>query len=473
MARIRTKPNSQSIRDINAEDNWSRLVERITMGDYILVVGSEIVLSNDVDMPVNGDSTQYMLKTVVEMLKEEQLLGEHYDCNSFTELSHAVPNLHKVTARCIKEGVIYEEIDISQHLLDLLKTRCFRIVITTTFDEYVEKAMRIVWGDSLRVMNIFDTIGPDKDFSPIEQNADDYYDIQPTLYYAFGKVDDERNYMLTENDAILTMSKWLNRGHHPKFMNYISNKRILAVGCKLEDWLFRFFWYALQQDITKLTRGEVAITLDLEHSQLDESLNRYLQQNEVFVYPDAREFISRLVNSLNITIPEMQSVINRRTRNGVFISYANEDKSIALQIFSALINRGIDVWIDEKKLGGDIDNNYNSRIAAAIGQCKVFVPLLGKQTIEDFNGNQICYKAEDLDSDNIRYYSKEWWIAENSIMPHTQKPIALYGYDCRSEIHKNIFADHYPSIYNANVFNLYERSFSEFIESVESILRNY
>lgn len=476
MARIRTKPNIRRTLETNQQDKWARLVDRILSGNYVLVVGSEIVLSKDIDLPVNGDSTQYALQTVVQSLKDEQWLHEQYQCQTFTELSKKVPNLHKLTAKYLEEGVgiEYNEADISVDLLNLLKTRCFRVVITTTFDKYIEKAMRLVWGDELRIMNIFDVIGPDKDFTFDEQHLDDYCDIRPTLYYAFGRIDAERNYVLTENDAIQIMARWLSHKTQPRFMNYISGKRILAVGCKLEDWLFRFFWYALQQDISKLMHGEVAITLDLENSQPDKSLNRYLTQNDVYVYPNAHEFISNLVSSLSQTfVPDMSSVRDQRKHGGVFISYASEDKTIALQVFNALIDRGIDVWIDEAKLGDERENDYNRRIAVAIEECKVFIPLFSSQIICDFQQNRIVASPNDMSNEDMRYYSKEWWIAEKAISHNTIKPIALYGYECRNELHKQIFAEQYPRIYASTAFSLHKQPFCDFILAIETILRDY
>ena len=123
-------------------------------------------------------------------------------------------------------------------------------------------------------------------------------------------------------------------------------------------------------------------------------------------------------------------------------------------------------------LGNDWDNNYNNRIVDAIGNCKIFVPILSRQIVDDFLNDKIGYCLNDFENGNVRYYCKEWWLAENPITPNMKKPIALYGYNCRSEMHKQIFAEHYPTIYNASVFNLYEKAFSEFLVGVEKILMN-
>ena len=104
--------------------------------------------------------------------------------------------------------------------------------------------MEDVWGKgNFRIKDIYDT--QDKDLILSELKGDEYYDIQPTLYYAFGKADpDKQNhrFVLDDNDLMECIaSKWLDNKYIPNLQSYIQDKKVLLVGCNLKDWCFRFF----------------------------------------------------------------------------------------------------------------------------------------------------------------------------------------------------------------------------------------
>ena len=84
-----------------------------------------------------------------------------------------------------------------------------------------------------------------------------------------------------------------------------------------------------------------------------------------------------------------------RQENGVFISYAHEDRYIALPLFERLHAAGINVWIDEEKLEGGAE--YERRIQRAINSCKVFMPILSSQV-----------KSDLVSGTSHRWYQKEW-----------------------------------------------------------------
>ena len=138
MGRIVSQPNSEKIPIFNDDlSNWEKLILRISNGEYVLVVGREIVLS-DKEMPeYNGNVNKYLLDEVIFRLIEDKKLGNNYTCDSFSELDEDVKDLKHKVAYYLDKGVNFTTKDVSEDLRSLLKTKCFRVVLTTTFDPYI------------------------------------------------------------------------------------------------------------------------------------------------------------------------------------------------------------------------------------------------------------------------------------------------------------------------------------------------
>lgn len=465
MGRIVSQPNNEKVPIFNDDlSNWEKLILRISNGEYVLVVGREIVLSESHKevSKYNGNVNKYLLNEAIFRLIEHEKLGYNYTCNSFSELDENLKDLKYWVADYLYKGVEFSTEEVSEDLRSLLKTKCFRVVLTTTFDPYIEYVMKEIWEDQpIRVMNIFDTIGKESDFATEEQNVSEYYDTKPTLFYVFGKMGKDREYVLTDNDAIKVITRWLDPKIQDKFKKYISKKRILAIGCKLDDWLFRFFWYALQQDISNLSKGEVALTLDPKPGTADESLQQYLKRYKVETYYDAHKFIKSLNNSLNDINIRFVNINARKHLGGIFLSYASEDLSMVTQIFERLVKEGFDVWLDHEKLGRGDKDDYNQRIEQAINECKVFIPVFSAQTLKDYNEGKI----------DGRYYKEtEWKLAIYGPKKHHIRPIQLNGYNYRLNYHKEICKG-YEELLSATIFDIYSNPFDVFVDRITGLLK--
>ena len=137
-------------------------------------------------------------------------------------------------------------------MLQLLQTRCFRIVITTAIDPYLELAMENVWGkDGFDIVEIENAVNAFRLVSYDEFNVK-----RPLLCYMFGKINInkpsiENSFVLSENDAIEKIASWFNKTEKNGFLKYLRNYNIFSVGPQFNDWMFRFFWYLLRGEIGK------------------------------------------------------------------------------------------------------------------------------------------------------------------------------------------------------------------------------
>lgn len=385
----------------NAKKELQSMCTEIYKGEYVLVIGGDAILKEEFG---EGNAEKYMKDAFAMMYPGNELTHE---------------NLRNFFKTKWKSEI---EIEANEDLMSLLETKCFRLVFTTSFDDYVEQIMRQIWGEELQVYSIYDNNIKSLAYS-------EYNIIKPTLIYAFGRINSNGPFVLNDDNAINAIAnRWLDSVNKPtKLINYIAgnsnlpngdkdnSKKVLAIGCKLDDWEFRFFWYCLRQDVKKL-KGDVAISLNEGYPE-DDKLRNYLSEKGVNDKGKSREFLNTLQRLLN----DREEFVYERLKNelksgGVFISYASEDFPVACQIYNMLVESGAPVWLDKSELvGGDA---YNDRISNAISECKVFIPLLSSTTMKD------------IQNDTWRYYKDVEWMQDN-VKSYVPILVTTSGFDIK------------------------------------------
>lgn len=394
----------------------------ICLGRYVLILGDDVILKEEYG---SGNSADYIYEECRKGLSQAEIY----------ELGRGGANMKTLICKMLCNDWEYSLDEISEPLVELIKTKCFPLVLTTTFDGYVEKLMHEVYGESLNVVNISDN-------KSAIQCKEEYDILVPTLFYVFGKAEKNLDFAFTEDDHIRILCKWLDTNTKPnKLIEYLRSKKLLIIGGKYENWYFRFFWFSLRQSLNAGQReGDVVISLENDN---ENRLSSFLDRNAITNHQESsRVFLKELSNSISNPDEKLLSSIhaaNFRNIGGVFISYAHEDYPIACQIYGFLLSWGIPVWFDNAKLKdySNDQSNYDKRIANAISQCKVFLPILSGQVKRDLTNNEDRY-----------YKNTEWNLALNNKKCITF-PIALYGFDVRKDANllpDNLFA-------GKNIFN--------------------
>lgn len=433
--------------------NKEQFVEAVFNEEYILVVGNEVVMNKNEEP--TGDVNQYILRLVNDSL------GQHY--KDFNELAlHSGQGFDPIRNLLNNQAFSFDIHDISPELTELLSTKLFPIVLTTTFDSYIETLMRHIWGDRLRVVN-FDDMNSLRDF----RNAISGYRSgrsynEPTLFYIFGKAvrEESKKYVHTDDDAIQIIEKWMQLPKEDPVLSLIRSKKILALGCKFDNWYFRFFWYILKREISKFGEGQVAFMLDT-NNQVDNKLGNFLKHSRIYRHNDARTFMSdiaKLFSSADENNPFTDIIVKKRRRGGVFLSYCSKDVMQASQIFFMLRKHGYNVWFDNSNLyAGD---NYNEEIEKAISESKIIISLLTPNVAHDLENGD--YEG--------KYYVGEWrracQIGNKRIIP-----LAIDGYDLRAHYHASI----YETIVNdalSGVDLMQKDGFTRLISSLDKELSN-
>ena len=416
---VQEKKKDSQVQDFENDLKWRNNKELLRtyslQGKNVLVVGSEAILKRefplgtidcDILTAAKGDSE----KLVLEYLKRDDndTYGKykHFSEVKDTEsLFQDIDDLLKRIDNYWRENAI-DLIDPSLRLL--LESKCFRLVITTAFDPILEYALKNIWGDdNLSVKNIHgEVVMRETDIMTEPNRKSEFYDINPTLFYAFGKAIagvPDNVYAITDDRKIFTIDCWFGVRQPVNLLQYMQNKDVIAVGCKFENWLFRFFWYLLGKkpdtspDNTFLDSdcktGSVAIMLSEEANDEQKTKLFLKKKKQIKYFEDSRIFMSLLAPDLFI---EDQPKVGE-----IFISYASEDFGTARKIYDYLLSKQQSVWFDIRLRAGD---RYDSDIENGIKQSDIFLPILSNQT------------KKDLENNNNRYYRKEWNIANEKML---------------------------------------------------------
>ena len=433
---------SRNLRTAERTFDERAFVDGVFNDEYILVVGSGVVLDRLKFPNTNGDINQYIINEINTDRRQERT--GFVDHHNFTDIFRGTPlDQADPIYTLLTDGYEYALSDISSELTQLLRTKLFRFVLTTCIDSYVETLMRDIWGDELRLVNISDNHSLNDFQTALSQSRINKYS-QPTLFYVFGKVVNgrpkPRGYVETDVDAIKIIEKWMMEVDNKYIVPFLKEKRMLALGCKFDDWYFRFFWYILTRgfedsdregakdiDGNLLTSDNLATMFDPDNLA-DQQLKDYLQRRGVCMHDDVWQFMTHiysLLTSTEIDSPFRQMVLGKRRQGGIFISYKSCDVLAASELFCKLARENdLNVWFDNARLyGGD---DYECAIPEAIRSSKIFVPILSPAITEEL---------EEHGGNISSFYSDEWrWAAENKDVKII--PVAIDGYDLRSDTNK-------------------------------------
>lgn len=404
--------------------NMEDAIEHVFNREYILIVGSEVVLNPDVEP--SGDINDYILRLVNQALKRQY--------GSFDEvLQHTGKEVDPIR-NLLMWDVFRKSMeinDVSTELQGLMRTHLFKVVVTTTFDSYLEMLMEDIWGkDNLRIVNVWDTESLKAFYKVLSSyNKPGDYN-EPTLIYAFGKCEEyEKNrYARKDVEYIQTIERWLELDKRENLMmQFILSKRLLSLGCKFDDWYFRFFWYILRREEDRQREGDIAIAFD-RNDRSDQKLETYLKNSRVILKSDVdcRAFMRQFtyaLSSLNDDNSYRERVLQHRRSGKIFFSYSNNDKVLARKLFQRLSSLYPNMWFDQEHiLGGD---DYDQEISRAISQATIFIPLLTANVADDLKNGRL---------DN--YYNDEWRQAANSPVLDAVIPLAVDGFSPREEYYK-------------------------------------
>ena len=475
------KPGMQPKKNGSGKEGLlNAFAKEIVHGNVVLLLGHESLIripsaeecADDEDLQLLRDSNGSM-ETWMETLKSiffnpsepvslKNFFTEMFDGDNGEECP--IPRL--------------EVSDLNPEILRLIKSKAFRLVLTTTFDPLIEEAMEDAWGGKgeIDIKNFGDRFN--KDFSGLDRVvlADD---IKPTLYYLFGKatkhVSDYGNpkFIVDEEDYIQTIRDWMVAP--PKsLISYLSGKRILAIGCKFDNWLFRFFWRNVLETKRNTDDFKHLIAISLTSSESDQKLKEIFKLYNLKFPNDVNEFLHSLNDA--IEIQKVKALEEERSQGGIFLSYCSKDFPKVLNLFYKLKDCGFNVWMDNSEL--KYGDEYKSRISSAINNSTVFVPILSKEISRHLPAKD---RYDEKDENYHFYRDFEWNNAQlkykndrnnydPSPCPLQIVPFALDDYNPRANAIPHQIKEDYPFIFEKTLDSYNNAGFVRFIKTLKEYI---
>lgn len=388
--------------DHHEETLWRELIEQISKGNVIPIIGADILIDNKPNLH----------QIIINVLAKE--VAPNKNPKSFSELiSDSVTtlrlhqeNLYQYVANIFENNVLPP----SKSLHKLLSSKLFPFVITTSFTPIVEQIMQEVYGDELNVM----------EFQNNPSKNDDIRDIadlsKPTVYYMFGKVGFKKahKFVLTDIDLLNFVSSWLSNEDNvrPKNLcNALKDKYLLMIGNTYSDWLFRFIWFSIR----KYKLGNGMFTYD--NDKFDEPLIAFMKTTDTLTKEGNIEVIEELLKSPELISIEKDIKFKLPQKNqDVFISYSRKDSHIAEELYKSLSDKGLSVWYDKFNLTEGC--RFMDEINMAIKTAKYFIPILSSNI--------------EIEKNEPHVYRNEWDKAievATSLGRTYMIPIAENGFD--------------------------------------------
>ena len=408
-----------------------KFFEGVLKNDYILVLGSGVILDRKKFPEYNGDINNWILA----QLNQRSVY-------KYSSISDAVSAMSESHVYDILANNKYKIEDVSEELTNILKLGYFKFVFTTTPDLYIEKILLGIWGNELRIVNFSDDASLESFNNALKKYGIEGYE-QPTLFYVFGRFKKGQRelmkFLITDNASIEYIEKWLIKfNDDTPLIRFLKSKRLFGVGCNFDDWYYRFFWHILTRDF--INREKVA-PYKSDNAVLESNsfgLANYLNKLKVSVHNDSWSVLSYLYHMLSAKNGEIafRDLIDQKKLEGkVFISYkSNPDSDIAKSLFKSLSERNsFKVWFDDSSLLGG--QKYNCKIPEAIRFSKVFIPILTSSVADILNNWTLDELLSKDINDGLPYFLQEWKWAKH-VDGLEIIPVAFDGYDLKGPEHE-------------------------------------
>jgi hypothetical protein len=371
-----------------SDQGWKELLSEIRNSNVIPIIGPQLS-----KIEIGGTKTQldeYLFKELLRRKKIEQEVSDYTQLKYSSQWRDLVDN--EDTCMQYEINDLYQNLNPapSEYIRKLISIKEFKLILSTTFDNLTELALREKFGEeNVKVLH-YELKTKYNDLC----ETDLIDETQTILFHMFGKLGKlTTSYVLTEDDLLSYMLNWINISSSPKnLINYLQDKYLLVLGCNYPNWLFKFFLHAIKYNIERNTLNVISKKSVVADFRKDTDLNLFLERLKTRFHNDPEAFIDELL----IRYDEEEEDEEKQV-NDIFISYAHEDEESVVKIVKELESSKIGVWFDKNKdeqFGLETGDLFEKKIKRNIINSKMFIPVLSKNVLTD-----------------RRFFRKEWCCA--------------------------------------------------------------
>lgn len=239
----------------------------------------------------------------------------------------------------------------------------FPLVITTTAFDIIESSVA-----SPRYAT--------RSYSPGGDNSLLLSPAAPTVYHIFGTIADGAQWVYDEDKLLEFLHALHNADTTSRALRrYIDSRncRLMAIGCNLPDWLFRFLWYPIKNP----GRG-----FWINSREISASFNDFLDNIKFYTASEVSDILAAAVDALSETGSDRSADEAVPMTFDAFLSYASEDKALAQRVFDILTRQGYRIWFDKEGSGKiEVGSNYMKKIVAGMEASRHYLPLITENFI--------------------------------------------------------------------------------------------
>ena len=432
MDNIFSQIGGNSTSDIVLQQQWNELKLAVANHNVVPVIGPNMQIKPvETPLGLTTNAQQVLLCELAKFLHIENVP------HSFSELLYDNVLPKDYDRRCIYaqlsrlfQGELPSVFEPHPSLVKLLQTKRFPFVITTCFTPVVERVMRQIWGDRLRI-RVFEN--DPKALCDLDSETD--MDT-PTVFYMFGKAANQRpgSFVVTDSDMLSFCQSWLDENRRPKnLVSMLHDRYLLLLGTDYSDWLCRFVLHSIKPNKkTGMLAGMAP----------EENLMHFLRRMDNFIQTDPSRVIDELCTQIDSQ--ESQSEIPLTLNAEVFISYSRRDSKVADALYKELTQRGVSVWLDRRSL--QPGNDFMREIRRAITTSKLFVPIFTSHITDERNESH-SYRIEwDVAAMHAMTLGRDF------IIPLVEEGFDFYGAQIPEMLQKHNAASYQPDTLDMKPF---------------------
>lgn len=359
------------------ERQWDKLVDQIWIGNVIPVIGDNLVVDNTT---ISKELLNYLSETKGIKSNPKSFSELYYD----QDFAKYQQSLYEEVSKLIaanQSGFTPTEI-----LKKFLSIEQFPFVITTSADYTVEETMKEIWGKRGRKVKcmVFSNDPAKNDDIRTDTAIKD-----PTIYYMFGKANNNRehSFALTDEDMLSFCQSWLSSDKHPALLSkIIAGKYLLFFGVNYPDWLIRFLWYSMRNNLR-----ESGMLVD--NREIENSLLNFFQRVSIGTQNSPANMIEEITSRLAAKKAEYEAhkFDHVPENTDFFISYSRRDADWAETLYQALSKQGYNVWYDKNSIS--IGSEWEPAIRRGIRTTKRFIALISDNIALE-SGHHHPYRTE-------------------------------------------------------------------------------
>jgi hypothetical protein len=324
----------------------------------------------------------------------------------------AYPEFHSVPSSVYAElREIFEEAALEPPLplRQLAQIPAFHLFVSTSFDGLMKRALEMERGP-IHTLTYFPNSKIDLDDVPPGE-------APAILFELFGHISSGLDeYTLSEDDLLEFTRALHSEPLRPaRLLEEMGHAHLLFIGNGFPDWLARFFLRTIKNARIHSRRGKQEFIVDASvygDPRLREFVTYFSRETIVVPTSDPVGFVQELhtswfqrypapteTESAGGAAPPAMADNSDGQQASVFLSYASEDRTAALNIKNSLERIGWSVWFD--KAGGlEGGDDYARKIQRQIYHSSIFLPILSLQSTETLPGEG-------------RFFRREWnWAIE-------------------------------------------------------------